>query len=88
MDLQRKGRFPTVQRRIVARPHANATRDDQPGVFIVGKPRNRVVRAITDAMWKRDQLQMRVAEALLSAVEPPRRRRDAARRMRAAKARR
>jgi hypothetical protein len=53
----------------------------------VGKTRNPIVRAITDVMWKRDQLQMRLADALLSAVERPRRRRSLKRRTRAAKAR-
>jgi hypothetical protein len=33
---------------------------------------NRVVRAIADAMWERDRLQMRAMDALLSAVAPPR----------------
>jgi len=39
------------------------------------KPRNRIVRAVTDLLWERDRLQMQVVGALLSAVEPKRRRR-------------
>jgi len=35
------------------------------------KPQNRVMRAIADAMWKRDQLQMQAADALLSRIEQP-----------------
>jgi hypothetical protein len=50
-------------------------------------PRNRAVRTITNAMWERDQLQMRVVDALLSAVTPPRRRRAARLRKRPAKRR-
>ena len=38
------------------------------------KASNRIVRAITDAMWERDRLQMRALDALLTAVAPPRRR--------------
>jgi hypothetical protein len=38
------------------------------------KPRTRVVRAVTDRLWERDRLQMRAVDALLSAVEPKRRR--------------
>jgi IS4 transposase len=39
------------------------------------KPQNKVMRAIADAMWKRDQLQMRAADALLSRLERPKRKR-------------
>ena len=34
------------------------------------KTPGRVVRAIADVMWKRDQLQMRAVDALLSRVDP------------------
>jgi nucleotide-binding universal stress UspA family protein len=34
---------------------------------------NPIVRAVTDAMWKRDQLQMQAADRLLSAIESRRR---------------
>jgi hypothetical protein len=37
--------------------------------------RNPLMRAITDTMWKRDQLQMRAVDALLSFVAPSPRRR-------------
>jgi len=50
-------------------------------------PRNRVVRTITNAMWERDQLQMRAVDALLSALTPNRRRRAARLRKRPAKQR-
>lgn len=33
------------------------------------KTPGRIVRAITDVMWNRDQLQMRAADALLSGVD-------------------
>jgi hypothetical protein len=33
------------------------------------KTPGRVVRAITDVMWNRDQLQMRAVDALLSGVD-------------------
>jgi len=36
---------------------------------------DRIVRAITEPLWQRDTLQMRAADALLSAIEPRRRRR-------------
>jgi hypothetical protein len=38
------------------------------------KPRTRLVRAITDAMWRRDERQMRAINALLSAARPVRKR--------------
>ena len=45
------------------------------------KLRKRVVKAVTSALWKRDQLEMRAVDALLSAVErSPKRRRLAKRR--------
>jgi len=44
----------------------------------VPKPSNRVVQAITAAMWKRDRVQLRVADALLSSLAPGRRRRSTA----------
>jgi hypothetical protein len=53
----------------------------------MAKALNPIVRTITDAMWKRDKLQMRAAEALLSAMERPPRRRTVKRRARAAKGR-
>ena len=37
------------------------------------KPGNRIVRAVTDRLWERDRLQMRVVDALLSAVDKRRR---------------
>jgi hypothetical protein len=39
------------------------------------KTPGRVVRTITDAMWNRDQLQMRAVDALLSGVDSKPRRR-------------
>ena len=51
------------------------------------KPPNRVVRAVTDVMWKRDQLQMHAMDALLSPIER-RRKRKAVRRRRAASGKR
>ena len=39
------------------------------------KPQNRVMRAIADAMWKRDRLQMQAADALLSRIDRPKRNR-------------
>jgi hypothetical protein len=38
------------------------------------KPGTRIVRAVTDRLWERDRLQMRAVDALLSAVEPKKRR--------------
>jgi len=38
------------------------------------KPVTRIVRAVTDRLWERDRLQMRAMDALLSAIEPKRRR--------------
>jgi hypothetical protein len=38
------------------------------------KPSPRIVRAVADRLWERDRLQMRAVDALLSAVEPKRRR--------------
>jgi hypothetical protein len=35
---------------------------------------DRIVRAITGPLWQRDDLQMRAADALLSAIETMRRR--------------
>jgi hypothetical protein len=35
---------------------------------------DRIVRAVTEPLWQRDKLQMRIAGALLSAIEPKRRR--------------
>ena len=51
------------------------------------KSMNPVVRAITDAMWKRDRLQMRAVDTLLSLAAPARRRRTKPRRRPAAKGR-
>jgi hypothetical protein len=36
------------------------------------RSRRRVAKAIGDAMWKRDQLEMRAVDKLLSFVERPR----------------
>jgi len=47
---------------------------------------DRIVRAITGPLWLRDELQMRAADALLSAIETKRRR--GRRRARATKRRR
>jgi hypothetical protein len=47
---------------------------------------NRIIKAITDAMWERDRLQMEMMGAVLSTVERLRRR--AARQRRAARGRR
>jgi hypothetical protein len=49
---------------------------------------NRMIRAVTDAMWKRDRLQMRAMDALLSVVAPPRRRRSESQRRRTTKTKR
>src|SRR3954471_5657541 len=38
------------------------------------QPTNPLVRSVTDRLWQRDRLQMRVADALLRAVEPAPRR--------------
>jgi hypothetical protein len=48
---------------------------------------NRTIRAVADLMWKRDQLQMHAADALLSACETRRKPRASprARRQRTAK---
>jgi hypothetical protein len=35
-------------------------------------PRNRIVRAATDAMWERDKLQMRIIDRLLTPRTPAR----------------
>ena len=43
------------------------------------KSPGRIVRAVADAMWERDQLQMRAMDKLLSAVAAPRQRRFRAR---------
>ena len=40
-----------------------------------GKPKNRIVRAVTDLLWERDRLQMQAVGAVMSALEPKRRRR-------------
>jgi hypothetical protein len=37
---------------------------------VARKSPNRIVKAVADVMWKRDQLQMRAVDALLSSVEP------------------
>lgn len=49
---------------------------------------NRTIRAITDLMWKRDQMQMRAADALLSAFAPARKPRPASRTRRRTRAKR
>jgi len=51
---------------------------------------DKVAAAVADVMWKRDQLQMRAVDALLSAVDPKAGRRSspARRRRPAAKGRR
>ena len=46
------------------------------------KLRKRVVKAVTNALWKRDQLEMRALDALLSTVERSRKRRRAVKRRR------
>jgi len=48
----------------------------------------RIVRAVNDALLARDRAEIRVADALLSLIEPPRRRRAKIRRRRATKRRR
>jgi hypothetical protein len=40
-----------------------------------GKPKNRIVRAVTDLLWERDRLQMQAMGALMSAMDRKRRRR-------------
>lgn len=42
---------------------------------MAGKPKNPIVRALTDALWERDRLQMRAVGAVMSALEAKRRRR-------------
>jgi hypothetical protein len=49
------------------------------------KTGKRIVRAATRRLWERDRLQMRAVDALLSAVEPKRRRPKRPRRNRNAK---
>jgi hypothetical protein len=46
------------------------------------KLKKRVVKAVTNALWKRDQLEMRAVDALLSTVERPRKRPPAVKRRR------
>ena len=52
------------------------------------KVTNRMIRSITDAMWKRDRLQMRAMDALLSVVARTRQRRTRTQRSRTTKKRR
>ena len=64
-----------------ARPRAR-----RPGIVVAKarhmptRTRSRVVRTVTDAMWERDKLQMRIIDKLLAAVRPVRKRTARARR--------
>jgi len=44
------------------------------GAMVSQRRPNRIIKAITDAMWERDRLQMQMMGALLSTVERLRRR--------------
>jgi hypothetical protein len=52
---------------------------------MAAKPSTRVIRAVSEAMWKRDQLQMRAVDALLSLGVSRRKRAPSATRRRPAK---
>jgi hypothetical protein len=57
-----------------------AHRARRPGIVVANttymptRTRSRVVRTVTDAMWERDKLQMRIIDKLLAAVRPVRKR--------------
>ena len=71
-----------VPSHLSGRPRPRARR---PGIVVAkttnmpARTRSRVVRSVTDAMWERDKLQMRIIDKLLAAVRPVRKRTAGAR---------